>query len=325
MNKASNMISPLEFITIIMTELENSVKSWTTIAQAFADAEDQFGYSSDCFKSILKETKFTVATATKLVKIARSDRLKRHGDVFAKVHAWTVLYAITTLTDDQFDRLLASVGDGAVVTSSMVTRAKDEKKDTDPYKTIFNIRIDENALRGDLFDGQDYATLHGLIDEIQKLIPYIRIDAIDRFETNVAWEMTGIQKQYDKIVKRKFDEAISAYKKHSPEWQTYAKNPKKYNKPRIANFDDTAEAYAVMRENPAEAFAALGSDLYDMSAIWNEASQAFSKQTAEYAAKANTEFRFASSITPIARTSAPEFLYATVKSSDRKKTLQLAA
>jgi len=73
------------------------------------------------------------------------------------------------------------------------------------------------------------------------------------------------------------------------------------------------------------AFAALGSDLYDMSAIWNEASQAFAKQTAEYASKANTEFRFASSVTPITQASVPEFLHTTVKSSDRKKTLKLAA
>lgn len=73
------------------------------------------------------------------------------------------------------------------------------------------------------------------------------------------------------------------------------------------------------------AFADLGSDLYDMSAIWNEASQAFAKQTAEYAAKANTEFRFASSVTPIETSSAPEFLHTTVKSSDRKRILKLVA
>ena len=313
MTNISNMIAPTEFSYIIKTELENSTISWKKIAQAFCDAGDQFGTDSDAFKSILKDTRFSLATATKLVKIAQSDRLKRHADVFSKVHAWTVLYAITTLTDEQFDRLLASVSDGAVVTSLMVTKAKAEKKKLDPYKTIFNIRIDENALRGDLFDGEDYATLHSLIEEIEKLIPYIRIDAIDRFENNAVWEMNCIQKHYDKITKRKFNEAIASYKKHSPEWSTYASNSKNRTKPRIANFDDAADAHAAMLENPTAAFAALGSDLYDMSVIWTEACQAFAKQTAEYAAKANTEFRIANAVTPAETSSAAESPSTSVK------------
>lgn len=325
MTTNSNMTTTIEFINIIKTELANSTKSWKTIAQAFSDAEDQFGYSSDTFKSIMNETKFNLATATKLVKIARSDRLKRHADAFGKVHAWTVLYAVTTLTDEQFDRLLASISDGSVVTSSMVAKAKATPRQSDPYKTIFNIRIDENALRGDLFDGEDYATLTSLIQEIEKLIPYIRIDAIDRFESNVAWEMQGIQRHYDRIIKRRFREAITAYKNNSQEWQRYAKNSKGLNKPRIAIYDDAADAHASMRENPAEAFAALGSDLYDMGVIWNEASQAFAKQTAEYAAKANTEFRSTSSVATVSKSAVPAFLHTSLKQSDRKRTLKLAA
>jgi hypothetical protein len=91
------------------------------------------------------------------------------------------------------------------------------------------------------------------------------------------------------------------------------KNRKNRKQPPIANFDDAADAHAVMRENPAEAFAALGSDLYDMSAIWNEACQAFGKQTAEYAAKANTEFRIANAVTPAETSSAAESPSASVK------------
>ena len=51
----------------------------------------------------------------------------------------------------------------------------------------------------------------------------------------------------------------------------------------------------------------------------------FAKQTAEYASKANTEFRFATAITPIEQAPVAEFLHTTVKSSDRKRTLKLAA
>jgi hypothetical protein len=61
------------------------------------------------------------------------------------------------------------------------------------------------------------------------------------------------------------------------------------------------------------AFAALGSDLYDMSVIWTEACQAFAKQTAEYAAKANTEFRISNAVTPAKTSSAAESPSASVK------------
>ena len=50
-----------------------------------------------------------------------------------------------------------------------------------------------------------------------------------------------------------------------------------------------------------------------MSVIWNKACQAFAKQTAEYAAKANTDFRIANVVTPVETSSAAESPSASVK------------
>lgn len=326
MSNITNTTSTFDFIQTINKELSSVTKSWKRIAQAFYDADEQFSSSSDEFKAIMKATGFNLATATKLVKIAQSDRLKRHADVFAKVHAWTVLYAVTTLTDEQFARLLVLIPEGSVVKSSMVAKAKEtEKKETDPYKPIFTIRIDENALRGDLFDGDDYANLHNLVAEIQKSIPYLRVDTVDRFDNSASLHNAGLQKQYGKILTKRFGEAIANYKQSSSEWINYHKSPTKRNKPLIAIFQDVADANLALRENPAAAFAALGSDLFDMAAIWNEASQTYAAKTNEYATKANTEFCYASSIVPIEPEPVPEFLTVTAKSSKKEKYLKLAA
>lgn len=324
MSIIANTTSVVEFINVIKDELTSVTKSWKRIAAAFCDAEEQFGSASDEFKAIMKATGFNLATATKLVKIAQSERLKRHADVFAKVQAWTVLYSITTLTDEQFGRLLVSIPEGAVVTSSMVEKAKaTEKKETDPYKPIFTIRIDENALKGDLFDGDNYAELYNLVAEIQKSIPYLRVDTVDRYENSASWYNAGIQKQYNKVLSKKFSEAIESYKMSSSEWISYKNNSKGKKTPMIAIFSDIAEAKAALRENPAAAFAALGSDLFDEAEIWNEASRIFSRKSDEYATKANTEFRYASSLVPIE--TAPEFLTVSTKSKDKTKYLSLAA
>lgn len=326
MSNITNVTSTFEFIQTINSELSAVTKSWKRIAQAFYDADEQFSSSSDEFKAIMKATGFNLATATKLVKIAQSKRLKRHADVFAKVHAWTVLYAVTTLTDEEFARLLVLIPEGSVVKSSMVAKAKEtEKKETDPYKPIFTIRIDENALRGDLFDDDDYANLHNLVAEIQKSIPYLRVDTVNRHANSVSWYYDGVQKQYNKVLAKKFSEAIENYKMSSSEWIDYSRNSKAKKTPLIAIFSDVAEARDALRENPAEAFAALGSDLFNEAKIWNEASRIHSQKIDEYAAKANTEFCYASSIVPFEPEPVPEFLTVTAKSSKKEKYLKLAA
>lgn len=73
MNMISNFAAPSEFIERIASELEAVNRSWSRIGSALSEAEEIFGYDSDAFKQILKATKFSRSTATKLLKIARSE------------------------------------------------------------------------------------------------------------------------------------------------------------------------------------------------------------------------------------------------------------
>jgi hypothetical protein len=189
----ANMTSTNEFALRIKTLLSASTAAWRQIATVLSDAEEQFGYDDKKFSNLLKAVAFSKATATKMIKIARDKRIAANAEIFDTCLAWTVLYEITTLDDDQFAALLnvLEMSDyerrekgNKVLTVSTVKKIKDADKEKviDPYRPAFSIRIDVEALRTKEFNGTEYEVLMDHLRAIANEVPFVRVDAATLIE-----------------------------------------------------------------------------------------------------------------------------------------------
>lgn len=194
-----------EYVARIKAEMTKATTAWKSIAHILAAAVNDFGWQSDLMRSLLKQTKFSESKASKLIAIANSSRLKHHTDDLKSVEAWTVLYQITTLSDEEFKRLLDQVDADTVITQSNVhaVRTKDERK-TDNYKTLFNIQIDENAIKSSLFSEDDYNELLIAVQNIQDTMNYVRVLKSARYESEVARFHDDVEREVNKLIRKVF-------------------------------------------------------------------------------------------------------------------------
>ena len=292
MNMIANMMPEMDIIKTIKTEMAKATVAWKVIAQAFSDAEEQYGSGSDSFSQILKATRFSKSTAMKLIKVARCKRISNNADMLDRVQAWTVLYEISTLTDSQFDELINSICDDDIVTSGMVKKCKEtEPKPIDQYKAAFEIRIDEFALKGGSFDGDNYEKLVDLIAQIQNKIPYVRVVSADLYENSVAKHMSDLERFKEQIMHEEFYSAIKQYKETSSEW----KNRKRYKgakKPQISSYATSRDAFVSFKENPQSFFDELEYN-FSPSDIWNKAQDKCAERAAKISERANAQFQYA--------------------------------
>ncbi|EDP66881.1 hypothetical protein BAL199_17508 [alpha proteobacterium BAL199] len=196
MTNTSNHRNPSEFVELINAELASAIQSWRRIANHLLSATEQYGTDSDSYKMILKAANFSKSKACKLVAIARDTRLARQPTLFDTVQAWTTLYEVTTLTDEQFDKLISAAPENGSVTPAFVSAIKkgEIQKAPDAYKVAFNIRIDDAALKSESFTGEHYAKLVSLLKQIQDEILHIRVDNADLFEKNASSEFANLER-----------------------------------------------------------------------------------------------------------------------------------
>jgi hypothetical protein len=213
----ANTVSPTDIIASIQTELKNQTASWRVIAKQFAIAYEQFGSDSDAFKSILKATDIAYAKAMKLKDIASDVRLD--DPAFDTVSAWTVLYQASKLNDEQLKTLKAEIAKPnltnrkQIPTAAMIKKiANPETKPSDPYQTIFTIKVDRNALKGQLFDGDAYDAMLNLVAQIQDTVPYVRVDTKDAFENDSAMFFNDLSRTMKTITRERLNNKLKSYR-----------------------------------------------------------------------------------------------------------------
>lgn len=190
MQEASNKKSIKEFVAFIRGQLEVSTQSWHKIAAAFHEASEMYGFDSEPYKELLKDTGFHKSKASKFLAIASSERLKRYELQLSCVHSWTTLYEVTTLSEVQFSNLcseydLDNIEARPCLTEGKVRVFKLEKKACSPFKRFAFISIDEDALKGGLLDGSVLEELHNTLEKVSSSSPYIQLQetGIDDAET----------------------------------------------------------------------------------------------------------------------------------------------
>ena len=210
----SNQKTVNEFATYIMERIQSSTKNWWEIAQAFAEAREMYGFESDKFKKLCLETKFSKSKASKLATIAVSDRLKNYATKLSAVHSWGTLYAITTLNEIQFQDLKQTLklDDPNVsipfITQNEVERFKRGKIERSLFKNYAVIKIDEEALIGELLTADDCEALNNLISQIEALSPYIKIRHLRLDEKESSKWMIRLNERKEHLVRQAFNREI---------------------------------------------------------------------------------------------------------------------
>jgi len=197
-----NSVSIKKISDDINAKLVESNIVWKEIAiLVFTARENYFADSTknDAYDELCKTTGFVKSTISKLATIGefvdRNDRRVTH-ECMNTVHAWTTLYEATTLTDEQFDRLLVKLEERKRDRASrgMILAVKSEgiEKTTDEYVSIFTIKVDANAMRSDHFSSDDYARMTELLSEVQS-IAYTRVDDNRAYDSRQAAYVADIE------------------------------------------------------------------------------------------------------------------------------------
>ncbi len=206
-NETNETVVVSNYAKRIKKQLSASATAWKEVARLFAAAEKEFGLKSDAMRSLLKQTSFSESKAVKLIAISNSKRLQENADTFVCVDAWTVLYAITTLKDDEFERLLEKVDAEAVITQSTVNSVKDKTvSEVDVYMTVFDIQIDENALKSRMFGEDEYNELMTKVKEIQNTVNYVRVQKTKRYENEAARFTDDVETAMNKSIRELFSD-----------------------------------------------------------------------------------------------------------------------
>ena len=200
-----------EYVESINEHLTNATESWLRVAREFADAKTALSKSD--FKELLKQTRFTSSTISKLIKIATSERVKKYEPKLALIDAWSTMHEITKLDDEQFKQFAAkylSSDEPQYFKRSDVERmkrdpsAKPERK----FDLAASIRVNLDAI-------DNSETLQPILSEIQQFVDsmsqnkLVSIDMID-IEDKVFKRVTEAN---EKLLNRELREAISEARK----------------------------------------------------------------------------------------------------------------
>lgn len=271
----------------IKEQISNATIAWKEVARLFAEAANDFGLKSQLMTNLLEQTNFSKSKAVKLIEIVNCKRLQENEETFKCVEAWTVLYSITTLTDDEFAKLLNDVDDETVITQSVVNRAKTQKKqEVDDYETVFTIKISASAMKSGEFD--EYSELYDAVQNIQDTIKYVRVDEADFYDNETRRLMTDIDNKYQSLATALVNRELKKYRQA---------NKFHFEKYGYGNHDKESMIELKREGRFAEALDAIdAADTFDQNALYTEAQrQVFKSREEKYKAKIKeiTAFAFA--------------------------------
>ena len=320
-----NFITATEIIDAIQSEQKSMTSSWREIAKQFALAYDQFGSDSDAFKGILKATNFTYDKAMKLKDIGFKSHI--NDPIFDRVAAWTVLHAATKLDAKQMktlkQQLRQSIKTDVPTLAMIKSILNPEVKTSDPYQKVFTIKVDRNAIKGDLLDADAFTKLQNLVAEIQNTVPYVRVDAVDVFDSETTKFFADVERTTKTICRERLNAALKSYRESK-------KNKKPLKKIDTENFkwfgefSDREEMNASFNEDPFAVLDQVGASL-DKSVVHTEAMLRVQTKREKFAKLATEQFKFANTISECASTDDPIELSEGAKKVLQRSKIKVAA
>lgn len=261
-----------EFVADIQKNIQASTKNWWQIALAFAEAKEMYGTGSQRFKELSERTNFSVSKIAKLISIVSSERLKQYARKLSSVHSWGTLYAITTLTDEQFaafkEKYELDKPDQIVrfISQEDVDSFRKVAKERSLFKGYAIIQVDDEAVKGGLLTGVEFEELQKLLKKVEALSSYVAVKPITNDEKEELTRLTRIENKVQQLIRKAYMDCINArlefYKKNKDERQSAFEA-------RVLGMD-REELMADFKIDAREAFKYLGLE-YDMAAFYKEA------------------------------------------------------
>lgn len=203
-----------EFVDFIRDRMKTINSSWTEIAQSLHEAREMYGSDSENYKAVLKQTKFAKSTANKLIAIASSMRLREFAEKLAAVNSWATLYAIHSMSEAKFEELVTKYKLNEertvppFITLNNVNSILKEKTNPDPLKIYAKIRIDEDALKSQVIDGEMLSKIEELLSQIETSFPYLKIERTGIDEKAESEFMNKVQQKKSILARQRFNWAI---------------------------------------------------------------------------------------------------------------------
>ncbi len=163
----------------------NVARPWLIVSKSLLEA--QLNLEPTDFRSLTKTLKFSKSRVSKLLTIAKSKRLDTFSDKLERVDAYTTLYEITTLGDDDFAKFEAeflSSTPAKYIERSDVTKMKSKSTPPTPSSaslTFVTIKLDPNAVPA-LFAKK----LIDAVNILKSIAPQDAIVTTSAYETFVA-------------------------------------------------------------------------------------------------------------------------------------------
>lgn len=268
----SNMKMVSDFACEIRGYMEDATVAWKNVASAFAQALEMYGFKSGEFRELCDETGFSKSKAYKLAKIAECDRLKAHQGLFAAVESWTVLYAISSLKEHEFERLKEKATDRlgfakhGMLTMRTVSACKDRVKQDREFSTYAVIKIDYKMLIAQKVEGQHVEDFEELLKDIEERVPYLLIEKTNVVEDAQKRYADEIQRKMIELARKNYNSALTAGLKRQKK-HTHESASEHFSRVFNMNRDEARAAFAANIKN---AFGHIGEE-YDESHYWTEA------------------------------------------------------
>jgi len=192
-----------DYVNEIKSQLGESTLAWQAIAAILVRASDDLSDDPKKMAQIFKETGISKGKASKLLRIGKSDRLKRHKALFERTTSWTVLYGIEQLDEDEFDDLIKKTRPGMVVSEKDVAAVRKRNISQNQFTTVVRIELDVSALKSGGFGGHQFQRLMNIVNSIQKEIPFLRVVSTSKVGSNLGDFEVEIGEGEQEIVKEK--------------------------------------------------------------------------------------------------------------------------
>jgi hypothetical protein len=227
-----NQLPVVDYVSQIHDALSRSNSAWIDISQLLARAADEYGEDSKSFKEIIKSIKFSRSTISKLLAIAKSERLKQYKEKLSSVTSWATLYAIASLDEQQFKSLrekykfdhISAVP--PVITVADVSRVKHSVgKNADGKMRLYaTIKINDAAVKARLVNEEMLEKVNKLLRELSLESSFIQVEISSmldeeekRFHTKLDERMKTIHLD---LAKRAIAAVLSRHIKSPYEKQT---------------------------------------------------------------------------------------------------------
>jgi len=276
--KISNTKPVDEFVSYIRNRLQGANRNWIEIAEAFAEAEEMYGSGSERFKQLREQTNFSRSKIAKLLAIVNSERLKRYAVKLASVQSWGTLYAISSLTHEQFEKLKQKYElDNPSTVAPFISQTDVDKIRKGEVKRSFfrgyvSIQVDDEAVKGGLLSGVEFEQLEKLLGEIEALSSYVNLKRTDIEEKAEVSRLQLIMEKVKQVTRRRYVAAINA----TLERRKKTKGENRNNLTIRCFGKSETELMTDLQVDPEQAFEAIGAN-YDMATFYNDAEDEVNK------------------------------------------------